>query len=381
MTSRAVKNFRYVFLTVLVFVFIISISKFDQISDVVSQTSLVVGKFASVSNITGVGGGPTSQQTERMNATFVTLCRNEDLYHLLPTIQGVEDRFNLNYHYSWVFLNDKEFSEEFKSATSALVSGEVYYGSIPTEQWSYPEWIDQEKAARGREELQAKKVIYGGSESYRHMCRYESGFFWRHPLLDQFKYYWRVEPDTKLHCDIQYDLFKFMEDNNKTYGFTISMYEFAETIPTLWKTTMDFLNENPQYRNSNPLLDFISADGGHTYNNCHFWSNFEIANLDFWRSDAYRAYFDYLDHSGGFFYERWGDAPVHSLAASLFLDQSEIHHFEDVGYFHNPNNNCPTNEETRRKLKCTCNPRENFSWKWYSCTNTFYKARNLTRPW
>ena len=31
-----------------------------------------------------------------------------------------------------------------------------------------------------------------------------------------------------------------------------------------------------------------------------FWSNFEIANLNFWRGEAYRKYFDYLDQTGGF---------------------------------------------------------------------------------
>jgi hypothetical protein len=34
---------------------------------------------------------------------------------------------------------------------------------------------------------------------------------------------------------------------------------------------------------------------------------------------------------GGFFYERWGDAPVHSLAAALFLKPEEIHFFQDIG--------------------------------------------------
>lgn len=37
-----------------------------------------------------------------------------------------------------------------------------------------------------------------------------------------------------------------------------------------------------------------------------------------------QAYFEHLDHSGGFFYERWGDAPVHSLAAAMFLNASEV---------------------------------------------------------
>ena len=33
------------------------------------------------------------------------------------------------------------------------------------------------------------------------------------------------------------------------------------------------------------------------------WSNFEIADLDFWRSDAYLKFFEFLDQSGGFYYE------------------------------------------------------------------------------
>ncbi|MCQ4711893.1 hypothetical protein NE459_25310, partial [[Clostridium] innocuum] len=81
------------------------------------------------------------------------------------------------------------------------------------------------------------------------------------------------------------------------------------------------------------------------YNLCHFWSNFEIAALDLWRSPAYSAYFDYLDHEGGFFYERWGDAPVHSIAAALFLPKDKIHYFSDIGYHHPPYDNCPLDKE------------------------------------
>lgn len=33
------------------------------------------------------------------------------------------------------------------------------------------------------------------------------------------------------------------------------------------------------------------------------WSNFEIADLDFWRGEAYTAFFEYLDSRGGFYYE------------------------------------------------------------------------------
>ena len=54
-------------------------------------------------------------------------------------------------------------------------------------------------------------------------CRFESGFFWRQEILNDYDYYWRVEPDIKLYCDIDYDIFKWMKDNNKDYAFTISL--------------------------------------------------------------------------------------------------------------------------------------------------------------
>ena len=50
------------------------------------------------------------------------------------------------------------------------------------------------------------------------MCRFESGFFFRHELLKKYDYYWRVEPGIKLFCDVNYDPFLFMKNNNKKYG-------------------------------------------------------------------------------------------------------------------------------------------------------------------
>lgn len=38
-------------------------------------------------------------------------------------------------------------------------------------------------------------------------------------------------------------------------------------------------------------------------NSRQVWSNFEIADMDFWRGPAYTAFFEYLDSKGGFYYE------------------------------------------------------------------------------
>ncbi|ODQ63772.1 glycosyl transferase, partial [Nadsonia fulvescens var. elongata DSM 6958] len=317
---------------------------------------------------------------DRANATFVTLARNSDLYSLIPSIQDVEDRFNKKYHYDWVFLNDEEFSDEFKKVTTELISGTTKYAVIPPSMWGYPDFIDQTKADEARKAMGAKGIIYGDNLSYRHMCRFESGFFWRHPVMLDYRWYWRVEPDTKLFCDVNYDLFKYMEDNNKSYGFTISMYEYKATIETLWETTKNFTKENPQFVAKDNLMKFLSSNNGEDYNLCHFWSNFEVADMDFWRGEAYTKYFDYLDRSGGFFYERWGDAPVHSIAASLFLPRDKVHHFEDVGYYHPPYTHCPTDVKIRLDRKCSCNPQDNFAWQGYSCTKNYYDSQGYEKP-
>jgi alpha 1,2-mannosyltransferase len=144
---------------------------------------------------------------------------------------------------------------------------------------------------------------------------------------------------------------------------------------------------------------------------CHLtvWSNFEIADLDFWRSETYIKYFDFLDQKGGFYYEvcfqvdgfvmsgpdnasqRWGDAPVHSIAAALFARKDQIHFFNDIGYRHEPFQHCPQGESHKRG-KCWCDPAQNFGlvlfptfslvsslsyvptdYEWYSCLNRYDK--------
>ncbi|KKK20177.1 hypothetical protein P175DRAFT_075279 [Aspergillus ochraceoroseus IBT 24754] len=316
----------------------------------------------------------------RTNATFVTLAKNSDLWEIAKSIRQVEGRFNHKFHYDWVFLNDQPFDDDFKRITTSLVSGTTYYGEIPEEHWSYPDWIDQDKASRVREEMQNKRIIYGNSESYRHMCRYESGFFFRHPLLKDYEFYWRVEPSIELFCDIPYDPFLYMKENDKKYSFVMSMYEYYDTIPTLWPTVKKFAADYPEYIAEGNSIDFLSDDGGKTFNKCHFWSNFEIGSLDWLRSKEYLEYFEALDRGGGFFYERWGDAPIHSIAAGLMLKKEQIHFWNEISYYHIPFTHCPLDDRLRTELQCTCDPKLTFDWRATSCLSRYYEINHIPKP-
>ena len=58
--------------------------------------------------------------------------------------------------------------------------------------------------------------------------------------------------------------------------------------------------------------------------------------------------------------QRWGDAPVHSIAAALFARKDQIHFFNEIGYRHPPFTHCPNNYALRKKKNCACNAWGNF---------------------
>lgn len=95
-------------------------------------------------------------------------------------------------------------------------------------------------------------------------------------------------------------------------------------------------------RTSLPPLQRDSIDG-ETYNLNHFWSNFEIAKIEVWSNPIYESYFKYLEDNKGFFKERWGDAPIHSIALGFLLELDELHYFRDIGYKHTTIGHCPVN--------------------------------------
>ena len=86
-----------------------------------------------------------------------------------------------------------------QAATQNLTSARCYYEVVPKEHWSLPTWIDEGRFMNSLEYLGAIGVGKGWMISYRHMCRWNSGFFYKHPRLRDFDWYWRVEPDVVFH--------------------------------------------------------------------------------------------------------------------------------------------------------------------------------------
>jgi len=135
---------------------------------------------------------------------------------LMQSMRQLEFHWNRKYQYPWVFFNDEPFSDEFKvrifhlrntklmldqAATQNLTSAKCYYEVVPRDHWSLPDWVDEGRFMNSLEYLGAIGVGKGWMISYRHMCRWNSGFFYKHPRLKEFDWYWRVEPDVSPAAD------------------------------------------------------------------------------------------------------------------------------------------------------------------------------------
>lgn len=71
---------------------------------------------------------PDSENSARINATLLSLVRNEELSELVTTMKQLERTWNHKFNYPWTFLNDKPFTEEFKRKTQEVTKARCYYG-------------------------------------------------------------------------------------------------------------------------------------------------------------------------------------------------------------------------------------------------------------
>lgn len=105
--------------------------------------------------------------------------------------------------------------------------------------------------------------------------------FIRHPAMKDLDYYWRFEIGTKYLTPIDFDPFQYMKDNGKKLSFSFALYEYHDTIPGLFPAVNHYVKEYPAHtiHSSEPdtLWPFILNDDSNDYNNCHFWSNFQVS--------------------------------------------------------------------------------------------------------
>jgi len=157
---------------------------------------------------------------------------------------------------------------------------------------------------------------------YHHMCCFHAKSVYEQPILARLHYVWRLDDDSYITKHIGYDVFRLMRDRHKQYGFVSLRTDTPRCIIGLWSAVKKYMRQRsikPKFKWSHRRI---------------FYNNFEISDLNVWRSHEYRDYIDYIDRLGGIYYHRWGDATIKTIAVTLFLSKNRMHHFKDIGYKH-----------------------------------------------
>lgn len=243
-----------------------------------------------------------------------------------------------------------------------------------------------------------------------------------------------------------YDPFAEMAARKKVYGWTMALWEEGNTCPSLFRHVSDWKENNRVPSGAlwtamldaswlpYPLRRWMGWAAHHdrfgdVWSRCHYWSNFEIADLDFFRSRQYQDLFGYLDSKEGFYKERvspmsmsmlplmpppplppvllltrlvhqWGDAAVHSLAVGMLVEPERVHHFSDFAYRHGGYRQCPANAAGGQLegsvalgdaqyspeaddgvgCRCSCDATKPFNFPGY-CINKLKQPTRPDRPW
>ena len=250
--------------------------------------------------------------SNKPKAALYLLTQATRLGQLRSALRSVDKYFNDKYKYPIIIFHEEDLVKHIGEIRK-YTSSDVYFQQVV---FVLPDFL---KTVPDKISCPNRQI------GYRHMCRFHAKGVYQQPIIRGLEYYWRLDDDSLLLRNVSYDVFVFMRDRNLGYGYREKRLDALSCIVGLWKASRQFIKQ------THLQTQFFY----HWKESEIFYNNFEISGLNMWLSQSYADYIEYIDRLGGIFYHRWGDAPIKSIAVSLFLPMDRVHHFADIGYSHN----------------------------------------------
>lgn len=77
----------------------------------------------------------SSNHEPNLRAALVSVVHESDLPAILSSVQQLEQTFNADYQYDWVFFSAEPLSDTFRSKTSNATRASCLFEVIPREHW------------------------------------------------------------------------------------------------------------------------------------------------------------------------------------------------------------------------------------------------------
>ena len=158
--------------------------------------------------------------------------------------------------------------------------------------------------------------------------------------LKEYEYLIRLDDDSLFTGPVRMDLIDLMKQYRAVYGETLDhndvkdCYVGAEEFIKSWIGTVNHeaYGMKVQYPFSQSNAKFV--DNGLTMTNAIFNCNFEIVQLEFFRSKHYREYWKAIHDSGLISGTRLGDHQIKTMYLDLLTKPDQVICFKGLPYQH-----------------------------------------------
>ena len=165
------------------------------------------------------------------------------------------------------------------------------------------------------------------SLGYRHMCQF---FFSElREYIKEYDWYMRLDDDSFINSKINYNIFEYLENNNKVYGYVA---EIPEWPPVVVGVDEFFLKIVENCKLKPYFLDRLIEDK--KYNLRNFYNNIEVVKLSYFENNEVKLLTKLVNESGNIYRWRWGDSLLRTFLLSITVDIKQIHKFNDFDYYH-----------------------------------------------
>lgn len=173
-------------------------------------------------------------------------------------------------------------------------------------------------------------VLQRRHKGYMLMCRFWSGIVQRHPSLQGFTHYLRLDDDSYfINPKItQADIIRMQQ---RDYSYRQVFYDDYSQQRHLYQFSLDFLKQEG--------LD-IPAHHHHLGQGYAVYNNFHFASLRFWNHPLVTRYVDALESAHGCLKHGFMDANIHMMILSLLVPHTDLVVGEETQFGYRHNHHC-----------------------------------------
>lgn len=233
--------------------------------------------------------------------------------------------FNNKYNYPVLVTTfGRQYSRNFIEKIHQEISPNIKFIELP--KLKKPSHIKEEDMFYNRKEIEYVRDSFPKSRiGFLHTNQFVTGLVTEYPEIMKYDYVLKMDDDHFFIKELNFDLFKFMEDNKKLFGVFSLEKNDSPRQRDCQIGLRDLLKKYIKDNNIQPQSEFLDKKGNW---DSRISQDPTIWNMSVFKNKNWEEWWSYVNQSGGIYKYRWGDLEIHALYMRMFYPDSAWHDFD-----------------------------------------------------